>query len=51
MDVPTEEERCVATKSDRADEGVPCWIEEEFDERDDLEEEREEEGSASTDFR
>lgn len=39
VDVPAEEEGGVATEGDGTDEGIPCWIEEEFYEGDDLEEE------------
>lgn len=37
MDVPAEEERCIAAEGYGSDKGVPGWIEEEADQGYDLE--------------
>lgn len=51
MDVPAEKEGCIAAESDGADEGVPGWVKEELDQRDNLEDQGEDEGHACGDLR
>jgi hypothetical protein len=34
VDVPAEEERGIAAESDSTNERLPCWLQEEFDEKD-----------------
>ena len=45
MNMPAKEKRRIATKSDCTNKGVPGRIEEELDQGDDLEEQRQGEGS------
>lgn len=51
VDVPAKEEGGVGAQSDGANKRFPVWLEEEANERDDLEEERESECCAGRDLR
>jgi hypothetical protein len=51
MNVPSEQERCISTQRHRANEGVPCWVEKELNQRDDLEQQSQNESSSSSDLR
>lgn len=50
MNVPAEEEGCVPAECDGGDEVIPGGVEEELDQRDDLEDQGQEESRSSSDF-
>jgi len=51
VDMPSEEEGSIATKSDCSDEGVPGWIQEELDQGKDHEEKSQGESGVFRDLR